>query len=274
VQIKDQRLNDSAAPAVVENRLEPLLYRWDDLVLSFSPATKQLNPHYHGAAELVVTLDQAMSCTLDATAQVSASSLLIPPGVTHQNEYKDAVSVTLYFDSDSACYSYLTKHMTSAGQIFVLVPEEQLLQNRLRSIWAEQPDPQVCYPALMKILHGGSVPDRAAMDSRISQILTELRRAPADDQPVSHFATGVGLSEDRLHHLFTQNVGISLHRYRLWLRLKQASRLYFQAFDLTYAAQESGFADAAHFSRTFKRMFGASPQDTLALRKSSRHYFS
>jgi len=42
----------------------------------------------------------------------------------------------------------------------------------------------------------------------------------------------------------------------LWLRLMRAVERFAAGASLTDAAHEAGFADSAHLSRTFRRMFG------------------
>ena len=44
--------------------------------------------------------------------------------------------------------------------------------------------------------------------------------------------------------------------YVLWQRMERAVAEYAAGATLTDAAYAGGFADSAHFSRTFRRMFG------------------
>lgn len=69
-------------------------------------------------------------------------------------------------------------------------------------------------------------------------------------------AASVHLSEGRARHLFAAQTRIPFKAYVLWLRLERAVALYAQGQSLTEAAHEAGFADSAHFSRTFRRTFG------------------
>ena len=68
-------------------------------------------------------------------------------------------------------------------------------------------------------------------------------------------------------HVFTESVGIPLRPYLLWLKLQRAATSIVNGVRLTEAAFEAGFADSAHMSRTFKRMFGMTPS---ALQRRSR----
>jgi AraC-like DNA-binding protein len=53
-----------------------------------------------------------------------------------------------------------------------------------------------------------------------------------------------------------EETGLPFRTYVLWLRLIRAADAHAGGLSLTEAAQDAGFADSAHLSRTFKRMFG------------------
>lgn len=86
--------------------------------------------------------------------------------------------------------------------------------------------------------------------------LTEPR-PPAIDE----VATAVGLSASRLSHLLADEVGLGFRQYILWRRLERSGRSLATGASVTEAAHAAGFADAAHMSRTFRRMFGVAPSD-------------
>jgi AraC-like DNA-binding protein len=66
------------------------------------------------------------------------------------------------------------------------------------------------------------------------------------------------------------NVGVPFRRYRLWRRMAVAIGTLGQGETLTRAAHEAGFASSAHFSATFRTMFGMAPSTLLALRPAVR----
>jgi AraC-like DNA-binding protein len=83
---------------------------------------------------------------------------------------------------------------------------------------------------------------------------------PADwDTSLDALAASVGLSPGRLMHAFTASLGIPLRPYVAWLKLQRAAAAIATGAPLAEAANSSGFADAAHMSRTFRRMFGVPP---------------
>jgi AraC-like DNA-binding protein len=75
-----------------------------------------------------------------------------------------------------------------------------------------------------------------------------------------------GLSQSRFMHVFTESMGVPLRPYVLWLRLQRACCDLMGGASVTTAAHNAGFSDAAHLTRTFRRMLGMTPTD-LALRK-------
>ncbi len=99
------------------------------------------------------------------------------------------------------------------------------------------------------------------IDSRIGMALNFIKEQPERKVPLYLIAQTVGLSESRLVHLFKEQIGIPIRRYLLWLRLVQAIDHLFSNGSLTRAAHEAGFADSAHFARTFREMFGVTPSE-------------
>jgi AraC-like DNA-binding protein len=93
-------------------------------------------------------------------------------------------------------------------------------------------------------------------DRRVRQMMDWAERHIDRTLSISEVAEAVGLSPSRASHLFVQETGLPFRTYLLWQRLVRAVDAHTRGLSLTDAAQEAGFADSAHLSRTFKRMFG------------------
>ncbi|WP_019139846.1 helix-turn-helix transcriptional regulator [Noviherbaspirillum massiliense] len=93
-------------------------------------------------------------------------------------------------------------------------------------------------------------------DKRIERAIDALRERLGESVTMAEIADAVHLSPERFRHLFLEETGIRFRPYVLWLRLEVAVAAYAAGNSLTHAAHAGGFADSAHFSRTFKRMFG------------------
>jgi len=102
------------------------------------------------------------------------------------------------------------------------------------------------------------------LDPRIGRTLDWLAPRLIEGVGLSEAAATACLSESRFSHLFAAEVGLPFRTYLLWRRLMLAVERIACGASLTVAAHEAGFADSAHFSRTFHRMFGV-PAASLQL---------
>lgn len=82
---------------------------------------------------------------------------------------------------------------------------------------------------------------------------------------VAQLANEIGLSVSRLTHIFTEEIGVPIRSYARWMRLVNAIEHLANGRTITAAAHGAGFADAPHFNRTFRAMFGLSPSDAVGL---------
>jgi AraC-like DNA-binding protein len=96
-------------------------------------------------------------------------------------------------------------------------------------------------------------------DLRIATAQRLIRERLNETMSLRTLAAAVHLSPDRFRHLFVAQTGVGIRPYLLWLRLERALSTYIAGASLTEAAHTGGFADSAHFSRTFKKMFGMAP---------------
>ena len=110
------------------------------------------------------------------------------------------------------------------------------------------------------VILGGNQPNepKGLTASQLEAYLNDHIAAPATLDPIaSHF----GISKSHLCRRSRQLLGMSLHQY--WMRLKvqwAQTLLREQPFTVREVAERVGFADAFHFSKTFKRIVGLSPQ--------------
>jgi AraC-like DNA-binding protein len=107
--------------------------------------------------------------------------------------------------------------------------------------------------------------------SSVSRRAIEYIEQHLDGVPrVEDVARTLSLSTTRITHLFSDEVGIPFRRFVLWTRIKRAVITHQSGSDLTTSAIAAGFSDAAHFSRTFRAMFGLSPSLVLTAAEARR----
>jgi AraC-like DNA-binding protein len=96
-------------------------------------------------------------------------------------------------------------------------------------------------------------------DPRIGAALALMHAQPAARPSLDHLASTVGLSNSHFMRLFTASTGVPLRRYRIWVAVGAAMRAIARGDTLTEAAFDAGFSSSAHFSSTFRQMFGLEP---------------
>jgi AraC-like DNA-binding protein len=102
------------------------------------------------------------------------------------------------------------------------------------------------------------------MDPRIAHALEQMHAARCA-APIADIARGVNLSTSRFTHLFHEEVGAPPARYLLALRMTRARLLLERTFlSIKEVMAQVGCNDASHFSRDFRRFFGASPSEWRA----------
>lgn len=98
-----------------------------------------------------------------------------------------------------------------------------------------------------------------ASDPRITAAIDWMRERLAGPLRLQHVAEAVHLSPGRFRHLFVAQTGTSFRAWLLWARAEAAIAAATRGISWTEAAQGAGFADAAHFTRTCRRVFGIAP---------------
>ena len=121
---------------------------------------------------------------------------------------------------------------------------------------------------------GGRLGQIAALGGNTHRIVAAVERLRREfDRPlrVEDLAGGLGMSVSGFHHHFKAVTGLSPLQFQKHLRLQEARRLLLgEDLDAAGAGYRVGYADAAHFSREYKRLFGAPPlRDAQRLRAAA-----
>ncbi len=81
---------------------------------------------------------------------------------------------------------------------------------------------------------------------------------------ITTLTSKIMLSESRLSHLFTENVGISIKKYHVWNKLKFALEFFLKKeTNLKEASFEAEFSDQAHLNNAFRNYLGINPSEVF-----------
>jgi AraC-like DNA-binding protein len=110
---------------------------------------------------------------------------------------------------------------------------------------------------------GGRLRQIAAVDGRthrIARAIEHLRAHQGKPLRIEGVARQFGMSVSAFHHQFKAVTAMSPLQFQKQIRLQEARRLLLAGMaDAAGAGYQVGYDDPAHFSREYKRMFGAPP---------------
>jgi len=227
--------------------------------------------HRHHSVQLVMALQRTIRFRTSRRGRwTTCRAVLVRPDARHEIDARNTDVLIGFVDAESDLAGALTAN--SGVSEVAVVPAGTIARWRAAlgeadSLTAERVEPWVRGTLLRQ-------PQPPRLDRRIRQVLRTLPGRLADADPVSlqSVATSVGLSPSRFMHLFTASVGIPLRPYILWLRLQRGAGVLARKRSVTDAAYAAGFSDSAHFTRTFRRMLGATPRQILQRGLAARDF--
>ncbi|MDX5297779.1 MAG: AraC family transcriptional regulator [Gammaproteobacteria bacterium] len=220
--------------------------------------------HRHGAPVLLVGLGRGFRVHLADGRVEHAQSALLDANQAHILESNGEPVASLFLEPDAPETQALRHtYLNREACVFDLVPAPTTgsrLERRIQSLDLET----VLARSLRNTHH-------KPLDARIVQTLKALRSAPGIRPVRSQLAAQAGLSASRFNHLFSEQMGICFRRYRLWAQVRAGLMHLRPHARLTDLAHDTGFADSAHFSRTFRDLFGLPPSAVLKDLKTLEH---
>ena len=251
---------------MTDNKNPSLLYLWDKRTLYIGPLFEPLNLS-QGAATLVVSLDKPISFRIEGEAEsIECTSLLLPAGLSAIIDTGDVIVANCNLDPLGADFSGLSSLMQQKkGKISYDLKQYAQFKQVFHTLHTQQPDTERAYDLLEDLLENrfSQLYPNHAIDSRVAKVVEKIKQTAEDNLSVDDLASLVNLSVPRLVQIFKKQTGVPMRRYRLWHRLFVTAVKMGTGGNLTEAAMDAGFTDSAHFSHTFKAMFGMAPTTIL-----------
>lgn len=220
-------------------------------------ATRRTDFHAHHAIQATLALEGVFDLHV-ADRAVAGPVAVVAADVRHAFEPKGLIAL-LFIEPESPAGRALAATTLADRPVAAVAPER--LGDLPARIAANLRAPHRNDEALRDLGRGltnrlaGDI-EPPAPDARVQAIIAWAGERLDRRLGASEAAAAVGLSADRMSHLFVEQTGLAFRTYVLWLRMTRAVEAYASGASLTEAAHGAGFADSAHFSRTFRRMFG------------------
>lgn len=216
-------------------------------------------PHCHYATQISVSSGAPVCIAADAQTQLF-EACLIKDNVLHQFQCSD-IHLLLLISPTSSVGHYLNS-LTNSSIAALPDMHRHFLQTILNCWVKENADfgqlvAQVAQ--WLEGLHCQCQTDDHWNENRIVKAIAYLEENYTRVVSLSEIAAYCHLSESRFLHLFRAQTGISYRRFQLWNKIAASVRVL-TAQSITQTAYEFGFADSAHYCKTFKENFGFSPK--------------
>ena len=226
---------------------------WPSRLAAQAPGDESA-PHAHHTIHLVLARRGDVRVRV-GDAEYSAPGVLTAPDVVHAVGAADRIVVLAFWDPESVDGASLRATFDTDLRLISQAERLELLDGL-----PDAPGRDDLDGFMTRARDTLAAPmSRPRMHPRVRRLLTVLKDDVDVDTSLEALAARVDLSPSRLMHVFTESVGIPLRPYLLWLKLQRAATSIVNGVPLTDAAHEAGFADSAHMTRTFKRMFGMTP---------------
>jgi AraC-like DNA-binding protein len=222
------------------------------------PGATSNTTDYHSHHAIQVTFPLGGQFELRTKKAAIKGPAAIAPDASHIFE-ANGLNALLFIEPESEAGRAICATLFRNSSL-VSVPEPLVADITKRMAKAYSADPidekllEVLGRALVTALAGLSSAKQP--EPRVQKMIEFAAAHLDDDITLQAAAQSAGLSASRARHLFVEQTGLAFRTYLLWLKITRAVALVSKGKSLTAAAHEAGFADSAHFSRTFKRMFG------------------
>jgi AraC-like DNA-binding protein len=193
------------AAAALPQTYFPTVWLWPGQALYAGPSLN-LEPHSGSVWCFAVGIGGPLTVTTPDGAAREGASVLIPPRLTHQLTCLGRGLVSCYLEPTSARAEVCRHKMSGwSGEIGVGHAAEQQLMftptdDESASHWLDLASPAA----------------QRAIEPRIAAAARRVREGPATTVSSRELAAEAGLSESRFLHLFRDELGTSLRRYRIW----------------------------------------------------------
>lgn len=258
----------------IRELLSSRVYASSDFLLFI---TNKLNSslHQHPALQLNISLSGENIGVDNDIHQFEGAAVLIGSNQPHRISSNCRWQAVLLLPQQSALACNLEKYFLPDGQFGCALAREytQDLHNALIALM-QKPQRTSKFGndiyAILKILKNISAANQAKPNQRLVKIFNQLDKAHSINLSHTKLAAAVSLSDSHLSHLFRETTGATLRSYKLWQKTLSGANFILEGKTITEASIESGFADTAHFSRSFKRQFGILPSE---LKQHSQEVF-
>ena len=245
---------------------------WDGGCLFIGRATAVTGVHAHYATQVAFGVESGIRFRPhDRDPWAEYDGVIIP---SRQPHAMDATTVTgnavIFVEPETREGRALSELYSPNGITPLPTDDVRRAAEMLFRVWREQRTAPAIVDAARRVIFDltRGVEPAVTSDERILRATAYIQRHLGESLTLEQVAAEVFLSPSRFRHLFVEQTGMALRPYILWRRFLRVWELLMKGEGLSSAAHSAGFADAAHLTRTSRRMFGFPPSAMLVSGRS------
>lgn len=238
----------------------PAMYIWEDRMLYIGNLPNDSKCYSSSVFLFGLSLKGEITLKNNQQEVVKCTSFLIPPKIPHQMLCPPNTPMVWMqiepIHKDCMLLQRQMRHMV--GEYYIDFCNAEESKQYFIKLYQQKPNSDDAYKQQSEALNLSNMDDNpyTIRDMRIFKVMEDINNNLFDNVLTQDLANNVGLSNGRMQRLFKEQVQMSVRQYRLWKRLKYASKISFKRSSFFEVAIESGFSDASHFSRAFHQQFG------------------
>jgi len=238
------------------------VYFWQGGSLWIGRGKGRSDRHAHHAFQIALALVGVCHFRSDRAEEwLEYQGALVRSERPHEFEVDGATMAHIFVEPETTEGRALSERLTKGDIMSLPEPERGSIAGLLLDAYEARLDYSEMVSvakAAVAILTAG-LASRTSVDPRVVRAIDHMKANMRDSVSLAAVASVVALSPSRFRHLFVQETGTAFRAYLLWLRINLAIESSMAGKSWTEAAQDAGFSDSAHLTRTFKRMFGIAP---------------
>jgi AraC family transcriptional regulator len=221
----------------------------------------RVETHAHHAIQIALAMDSGFLMRHADTGWREHQGAIVMPHRPHQFDGCGHGVAQIFVEPETTQGRAILERYGTCAIADLTRDTVQALVSALRTAYTAKADDEALVATAQHAIAAlaGPAPCSSSVDPRISRVIAWVRERLDSSVSLNDAASVANLSPSRFRHLFVAQTGVSFRAYLLWARVATAVGAAMSGQSWTAAAQEAGFADSAHLSRTCRRMFGIAP---------------
>lgn len=225
----------------------------------------EVGVNLHFGFQLVISLDKPFIFITNGNVTENSMGYILNRRI-EQSFITEGTILVVKFNLDSVYNKCLKKLLRNKPFIGI---NEMLKQEEITSILPQHyntmPDSEIifCIESFINRFLGRDG-DEVQKDKRIVDAINYIESNIDRNIKLEQISKVMCLSETRSRHFFSEATGSPFKQYVLWLRVRKCmEEASYKKTNLASLVIQYGFADQAHFTKMFKKMYGVTPTSLM-----------